>query len=318
MALYLLTFFIALLATIAFTPMVISIASQLGIVDNPNERKVHKMPTPRIGGVALYLGLFTALIFILIFSNVTKTHIKIMPVFGLLISSTIIFLMGLVDDIRGLRAWTKLGWQLAASVIIILFGVEINFISNPFNGILILGSFIAIPLTLAWLAGITNAMNLIDGLDGLAAGVTAISAGTLFFVAMRTHEVSAALILLALSGAALGFLKYNFFPAKIFLGDCGSYFLGFVLAAASIMGVFKTTLVVALIVPVLILGVPIFDTLFAIGRRVSKGTSPFTADDRHIHHMLLRAGFSQREAVLSIYIACFILSIVAIIMALQK
>lgn len=237
---------------------------------------------------------------------------------GLSISGTIVFLLGLVDDLVGLRAVVKLVWQVIAASIAIYFGFHINILSNPFNGAINLLPLISIPLSLLWITGVTNAINLIDGLDGLAAGVCAISSGTLFFVALRTHEIGAALLLLALSGAALGFLKYNFFPAKIFLGDSGSYFLGFILACASILGVFKTTLVVALIIPLLILGVPIFDTLFAIGRRVSNGKSPFDADNKHIHHMFLRAGFTQREAVLSIYIACFLLSIGALLMALQK
>jgi UDP-GlcNAc:undecaprenyl-phosphate GlcNAc-1-phosphate transferase len=212
---------------------------------------------------------------------------------------------------------TKLAWQIVATLVVIMFGAEINFISNPFNGILPLGLF-AIPLTLIWVVGVTNAMNLIDGLDGLAAGVTAIASFSLFFVALRTHQIGAAILMLALIGATLGFIRYNFFPAKIFLGDSGSLFLGFILAFASIIGVLKTTLVVALIVPILILGVPIFDTLFAIGRRLSKGKHPFEADNKHIHHLLLRAGFNKREAVLAIYAVCFILSIIALVMALQK
>ena len=202
-------------------------------------------------------------------------------------------------------------------MIVMFFGVQITFISNPFNGIFALGA-IGIPLTLFWIVGVTNAINLIDGLDGLAAGVTAISAVALFFVALRTHQVGASLLMLALAGAALGFLRYNFFPAKIFLGDSGSLFLGFILASSSVVGVFKTTLVVALVIPVLILGVPIFDTLFAIGRRLKEKKHPFEADDKHIHHMFLRAGFTQREAVLAIYIACFLLSFSALAMALQR
>jgi UDP-GlcNAc:undecaprenyl-phosphate GlcNAc-1-phosphate transferase len=224
----------------------------------------------------------------------------------------------MIDDTRGLRPTVKLGWQIAAALIAMAFGVGITYASNPFNGIIAIPLLISIPLTLLWIVGVTNALNLIDGLDGLATGVTAISAGTLFFVALKTHQIGAALLILALAGAALGFLKYNFSPASIFLGDSGSYLLGFILATASVNGVFKTTLVVALIIPILILGVPIFDTLFAIGRRIKNKTSPFEADDKHIHHLLLRAGFNQREAVLSIYIACFLLSIMALIMALQK
>lgn len=318
MVLYISTFLIAFFATILLTPMVQSFATRRNIVDQPNERKVHKSPIPRLGGAAIYFGFLISVVVAVSLAYFLNVHLKFLPILGLLISSTIIFILGVIDDVSGLKSTTKLAWQVIASIIVIFFGVEINFISNPLNGILPLAAFISIPLTLLWLTGVTNAINLIDGLDGLAAGVTAISASTLFFVALRTHEIGAAVILLALAGASLGFLRFNFFPAKIFLGDSGSYLLGFVLAVASIMGVFKTTLVVALILPVLILGVPIFDTIFAIGRRLSQGKSPFAADNKHIHHMLLRAGFSQREAVLSIYIACFLLSIFAILMALQK
>ena len=209
-------------------------------------------------------------------------------------------------------------WQLFATSILLFFSVGINFVSMPFGQILPLIPWVSIPLTIIWIVGMTNAINLIDGLDGLASGVTAIAAGTLFFIALRTHEIGAAILLLALFGASLAFLRSNFFPAKIFLGDSGSYFLGFILAASSIVGVFKTTLVVALIIPILILGVPIFDTMFAIGRRLSQGKGVLTADNKHIHHMLLRAGFTQREAVLSIYVVSFMLSMVALIMALQR
>jgi UDP-GlcNAc:undecaprenyl-phosphate GlcNAc-1-phosphate transferase len=239
------------------------------------------------------------------------------PILGIMLGGSVVMLTGLLDDIRGLRPLTKLFWQIIGAAVAIYFGVEINFVTNPFNGLSPLG-YAAVPLTVLWLVGMTNAINLIDGLDGLAAGVIAISAATLFFVALRTHQLGAALVLLSLSGAAIGFLRYNFFPASIFLGDAGSYFLGFVIAGASIIGVFKTTLVVALVVPVLILGVPIFDTTFAILRRLKDKKSPFSADNRHIHHLLLRAGLTHREAVMSIYIACFLLSFSALIMALQR
>jgi UDP-GlcNAc:undecaprenyl-phosphate GlcNAc-1-phosphate transferase len=236
---------------------------------------------------------------------------------GVLLASTLVLIAGIWDDLYGLSPTAKLIWQIIAASILILFGIEINFISNPFNGMWLLG-FGGLPLTLLWVVGLTNAINLIDGLDGLACGVTAISALSLFFIALRTHQIGAAMLMLVLGGAALGFLRFNFFPAKIFLGDSGSMFLGLILAASSVVGVLKTTLVVALVVPVLILGVPIFDTLFAIGRRLGSGRHPFTADNKHIHHLLLRAGFNQREAVLAIYIVCFILSFTALIMVLQK
>lgn len=317
MHIFLPSFLIALIITIICTPIVRKIALKIGAVDHPNARKIHTEDIPRIGGVAIYAGFLVAILFGLITAYFTGVHLNPRPIIGLLAGGTIVFLSGLKDDLVGSRPMTKLIWQTIGAVVAIYFGVEISFFSNPFNGIIPLG-LIAIPLTILWLVGMTNAINLIDGLDGLATGVIAISAGTLFFVALRTHQLEAALFIVAIAGAALGFLKYNFFPASIFLGDSGSYFLGFIVAAASIIGVFKTTLVVALIVPLLILGVPIFDTTFAILRRLKEKKSPFAADNKHIHHILIRAGLTQREAVMSIYIVCFLLSATALIMSLQR
>lgn len=317
MQIYLLTFAAAFFVTYLLTPVVRTFALKWGAVDIPNNRKIHTKPIPRLGGVAISLGFFSAVIFALIWANYSGSQLEPTVIAGIILGSLILLIVGIIDDVKPLRATVKLFFQIIAALIIICFGVEISFVSNPFNGIMALG-FFTIPITLLWVVGLTNAINLIDGLDGLATGVTAISAMTLFFVAIRTHQIGAAILMLALAGAALGFLRYNFNPASIFLGDSGSLFLGFVLASAAITGVFKSTLVVALIIPVLILGVPIFDTLFAIGRRLSAGKHPFVADDKHIHHILLRAGLNKREVVLSIYIACFILSFIALIMALQR
>ncbi len=317
MHVYLLTFLVAFLVTYFATPVVKIFASRIRAVDIPNDRKVHILPVPRLGGLAIYIGFLAAVLAALFLAEATGIKIGRQVILGILLGGTLLTLVGMRDDIKNLRPTTKLAWQIAAALLVIFFGIEISFISNPFDGIWPIGIF-AVPLTLIWVVGITNAINLIDGLDGLAAGVTAISSLALFFVALRTHQIGAAVLMLALVGATLGFLRYNFFPASVFLGDSGSMFLGFVLATSSVIGVLKTTLVVALVVPVIILGVPIFDTLFAIGRRLKAGKHPFEADDRHIHHMLLRAGFNKREAVLAIYIACFLLSIIAVAMALQK
>src|SRR3989344_3769856 len=241
---FLLTFLIALILTILLTPMVCSFAPEIGAIDKPSARKVHTTNTPRTGGIAIYFGFLVAVLFGLLFlGGVRGSVINQRPILGILLGGSIVLLLGLLDDIYRLKSWFKFLVQLAAAGAAIYFGVEISFFSNPLNGLVPLG-LLAIPLTLLWIVGMTNAVNLIDGLDGLAAGVTAISAGTLFLVALRTHQLGAALLMLALAGAALGFLRYNFNPASIFLGDSGSYFLGFILAAASIIGVFKTTLVV--------------------------------------------------------------------------
>ncbi|MBI5078738.1 undecaprenyl/decaprenyl-phosphate alpha-N-acetylglucosaminyl 1-phosphate transferase [Candidatus Saganbacteria bacterium] len=314
---FLLTFLIAFILTILLTPVVRTFAPEIGAVDKPSERKIHSVNVPRTGGMAIYFGFLAAILFGLLSGGVSGAVINPRPVLGILLGGSIILLTGLLDDIRQLKPLTKLFGQITGAAVAAYFGIGITFLSSPFGGTVSLG-YVTIPLTLLWLVGITNAINLIDGLDGLAAGVTAIAAITFFFVALRTHQLEAALLMLALAGTALGFLRYNFFPASIFLGDAGSYFLGFVLAAAAIVGVFKTTLVVALVIPLLILGVPIFDTVFALWRRLKEKKNPFAADDKHIHHLLLRAGFSQREAVFAIYTVCFLLSFIALIMALQK
>ncbi len=314
---FLATFLIALILTILLTPMVRSFAPEIGAIDKPAERKVHTRNTPRTGGIAIFFGFSVAVLFGLLIGAEHGIKIDPHPILGILLGGSIVLLVGLLDDMRGLKPLTKLFWQVAGAGVAIYFGVAISFVTNPISGVLALG-WIALPLTLLWLVGMTNAVNLIDGLDGLASGVTLIAAGTLFFVALRTHQPGAALLMLALAGAALGFLRYNFFPASIFLGDSGSYFLGFVLAASAIIGVFKTTLIVALFLPLVILAVPIFDTTFAIIRRVGSHKSLFSPDDKHIHHLLLRAGLSQKEAVLSIYVACFLLGVLALFMALQR
>jgi len=317
MHIYLVTAVLAFGTTYLITPLVKKLALKINAIDVPNDRKIHSEPIARLGGLGIWAGFFLSVIVGFLLAQATGSKLDFHVGWGILLAGTLLMVVGMVDDIRGLRATTKLIFQIIATMIVIYFGVEINFLSNPFNGIIAIGSF-AIPLTLLWVVGVTNAMNLIDGLDGLATGVTAISSITLFFVALRTHQIGAAILLLALASASLAFLRYNFSPAKIFLGDSGSLLLGFVLATAATIGVLKTTLVVAMIVPILILGVPIFDTLWAIGRRLGSGQHPFKADNKHIHHLLLRAGFSQREAVLAIYTACFILSFIALVMALQK
>ncbi len=317
MVIYLLTFLAAFLVTYFITPGIKKLAFKINAVDLPNGRKVHTQPTPRLGGVGIYAGFLAAIGLAYFLAAVWGININSRALTGILLGSAILLIVGIVDDVKNLKPLTKLSWQTAAALVAISFGVMITFIHNPFNGLLAIG-LLALPLTLLWIVGMTNAMNLIDGLDGLAAGVTVISSLTLFFVALRTHQIGAALIMLSLAGSTLGFLRYNFSPASIFLGDSGSMILGFLLATAAVIGVFKSTLVVALIIPLLILGVPIFDTLFAIGRRLKDKKHPFEADDKHIHHLLLRAGFNQREAVLSIYLACFILSFIALIMALQR
>jgi len=317
MLLYLLIFLVSFATTLLLTPVVRTLALKIGAVDNPNKRKVHKHATARLGGIAIYCGFILAVIVVAVSSYFFNIHINYLATLGIVGSSTIILVVGFIDDIMGMGAWLKLLLQTLAAALAVSSGVAITYVSSPYNGPIEFGLF-SIPITIFWIVGLTNAVNLIDGLDGLASGITAIASVTLFFVAIRTHQIGTALLLLSLGGASAGFLRYNFNPASIFLGDSGSLFLGFVLACCSVVGVLKSTLVIALIIPILILGVPIFDTMSAIVRRVRARVAIFEADDRHIHHRLMKAGLSQREAVMAIYFVCILLSLSALVVTFMK
>ncbi len=311
MLIYLITFALAFLVTLALTPKISVLALKWGAADQPSARKIHLYPIPRLGGMAIFGGLVVGVGTTLLLGHLLGMHLELNLIAGIFWGGLLVFAIGVVDDLRGLPAWFKLAGQVVAALIAIYFKVEITFFSGPGGGILALG-LLSLPITLFWLVGVTNAINLIDGLDGLASGITAICSITLFVVALRAHQVESAILLLALSGATLGFLRYNFFPARIFLGDSGSYLLGFVLAAATVAGVLKTTLVLALILPILILGIPIYDTTSTILRRMINKRPVFQPDKEHLHHGLLSAGFSQREAVLTIYLGCVFLSLAAL------
>ena len=287
-------------------------AQRTGAMDAPNARKVHKKPIPRIGGLGIYAGFMAAIIFTLPKYGLDAEMFK--ETCGLIFSGTLIVALGLVDDYKNLPAKLKLLGQIgAAAVLVLLFDVRINFVTDPFGDYLYLDNF-AIPVTMFWLVGLTNTVNLIDGLDGLAAGVAAIASFTILLIALEQNFILVAVLTAALAGAAVGFLKYNFNPAKIFMGDTGSMFLGFMLAGISVTGAVKSVAAIALIVPIFALGLPILDTAFAIVRRVRGGVPIFKPDKGHLHHRLLNAGFTQRQAVLLMYIvsALFGLSAIAL------
>ncbi len=309
MFLYLVVFLTALLVTISLVPAAKSFAFLFNAIDKPSARKVHTGPMPRCGGVALFGGFLTAVIIGLVAAFAFgRMHINYSGVLAVIAGSMMIFLIGLFDDIKGISPTKKLILQILAALVPVSMGISIQFISIPFTGVLLLGVF-SVPLTVLWIVGATNALNFIDGLDGLASGVSAIAAATLFIVAIRMHQPGAAIVLAAVSGAAIGFLRFNFHPASIFLGDSGSLFLGYILAAASIIGVLKSTIIFSLLIPVFILGVPIFDTASVIMRRMRDGHPIFYADRRHLHHRLLDRGFSHKQVVLSIYFACILLAV---------
>lgn len=294
---------ISFLITLVITPYIKILALKLKIVDNPEARKVHKTPIPKMGGAAIYLGF---LITTLIITPIDKTILTI------LIGATLILFLGIVDDKYAINAWLKLLGQVLIASLTIFLGISIRYITNPINGgIIVLDWWLSIPITLIWIIGLINAINLIDGLDGLASGVSAIAALIITFIALSTRQYTAALLMLALFGSNLGFLRYNFSPAKLFMGDTGSMFLGFTLAAITVSGVMKSSITLALFIPLLIFGIPIFDTLFAIARRIKNKKRIFEADRSHLHHRLLDKGLSQKEVVIFIYAATFLLGVIA-------
>ncbi len=304
---------IAFAAAVSYmmTPPVKRFAEKVGAIDVPkDERRVHNHPIPRMGGLAIFIGFVLSL---LIFVDVST------PVLGILLGALIIVVMGAIDDIVNLNAWVKLAGQIVAAVVAIRCGIVFDAISNPNpfseQTTFVLANYLPIPLTLLWIVGCTNAVNLIDGLDGLAVGVSTISSLTMLVVAMFVAEPSVAVILAALTGACLGFIPYNFNPAKIFMGDVGSQLLGFVLSTASIMGMFKLHAMITFLVPLLALAVPLADTVFAFFRRIIHGQSPFHADKGHFHHRLLALGLSQKQAVAVLYGISAVLGLIAVLLA---
>ncbi len=303
-----LCFSVAFGVSLASTPFVKVLAYKIGAIDVPKDaRRVHDHPIPRLGGLAIFYGF---LISILCFATV-DTQLK-----GIIIGCLIIVAVGIVDDVKQLSAKVKFVLQIVTAVIVVLHGVTIKYISVPSfiveGGILNLG-FMSIPITIVWIVGVTNAVNLIDGLDGLAVGVSSIATFSLFFIAILTSEIQIAVVTAALAGACLGFLPYNFNPAKIFMGDTGSTFLGFMLSVICIQGLFKGYVIISFIVPFLILGLPIFDTGFAIVRRIWN-KKPIMAPDRgHLHHRLMDMGFSQKQTVAILYVIASILAMSAVV-----
>lgn len=299
------------LATDILIPWVVRLAYRIGKVDSPDERKVHTVPIPRLGGVALFAGFLVGmgLLELLVPGQLFSAE---GPMRGVLVGGGLMFLVGIIDDLRPLNAKLKFGLQIVAALAAYHFGVRIDFVSNPWGGLVLLPGYVPLFLTVFWLVGISNTINLIDGLDGLAGGVSLISALTIGVIAFQTNQPIAGLLALALAGSTIGFLRYNFNPAKIFMGDGGALFLGFTLAAISVMGVLKLIAALAFAVPLLILGVPIFDTSFAILRRLWNRKPIFSPDRGHLHHRLLDAGLDQRRAVLVIYGISLILGGVAL------
>ena len=300
---------VAALVALITTPVVRSLAVRMGAVDVPKDgRRMHDHPIPRMGGLAIFFGFILS---VLIFQTLTPS------LRGMLLGSVIIVVLGILDDIYALPALPKFLVQIVAALVAVLEGNRNEFLSNP--NIFSKEPFwelgwLSIPISVLWIVAITNSVNLIDGLDGLACGVSTISSMTLLVIALIVSEPDVAILMAALAGACIGFLPYNLNPAKIFMGDTGSTFLGFILATVSIQGLFKFYAIISFAVPFLMLGLPIFDTCFAILRRVAKGQSPMSPDRGHIHHRLIDMGFSQKQAVAVLYIISAILGLSAVVL----
>jgi len=295
-------FSVSVLVVLWTTPLVKKIGLKAGLVDPPGGRKIHKRPMVRLGGVSIFAGTVLALLIVWWTGGFgTLPPEKEYEVWGVTIGGIAFFLIGLADDLFTLPALSRLFMQFFVAGMAWHAGVQINFLTIPFAGMVQLQDWISLPITAIWLVGIANAINMIDGLDGLAAGVSGIAAIVMMIVCLFMHQPAAALIAAALAGGALGFLRYNFNPAQIFMGDGGAYFMGFTLAGVGIIGLVKGVTTVAVLLPYLILAVPILDISSVVIDRLRRGKSPFAADKRHLHHRLLQAGLSQRLIVIFIY-----------------
>ena len=308
--LYIAAFASAFAITLVTTPLAKKISIKMGAIDIPKDRGMHKKPMPRMGGIAIVLGFMITVLVLYRFNP----EMNVQQLAGFVIGPGIIVVLGVIDDIKNLRARLKFCVQIAAALIVIYSGTKINVVMWPMTTYL---QTLSVPITLIWIVGVTNAVNLIDGLDGLAAGVSSIAALCLMILCMMTGSTTAVMLTASLAGACLGFLPRNFNPAEIFMGDTGSTFLGFVLAVTSILGVFKGYAILALIVSMLCLGLPVFDTIFAMLRRMAKHQPIMKADRGHLHHRLIDRGFSQRQAVLILYGISLLCGLLAIFISFK-
>jgi len=303
-----------MLCAAALTPLVRRLAHRFGALDEAlSSRKIHGRPIPRLGGIAIVIGFYAPLLGLLVFRGgvgdlfLAQKNLAL----GIFAGGLLIAALGVYDDLRGTGAHKKFLVQFAVAGLMYYLGFRVEVIANPFGGAIVLGWF-SLPFTLLWIVGVINALNLIDGLDGLAGGVALVAVSTIFLVSFHRVEPLMILFSAALAGAILGFLFYNWNPASIFMGDTGSMFLGFVLATSSIKTEQKSSTAIALLIPILILGVPLLDTLLALLRRAVRGRPLFRADREHLHHRLLSLGLSHRQAVLVLYAMSILLGGVAL------
>lgn len=316
---YLSVYFGSTMLAIVTTPIVIRVAKWFNIVDPPDIRKVHSKPVPRIGGVAIFASMIGLVIPVLFLPGAIGDTLRLLQpkVTVVLCAAGLVFFVGLVDDVRGLRVRIKLLFQVVAAMVVCSANIRIESIVVTNRWTLEFG-WLSWPVTLLWIVGITNAVNLSDGLDGLAAGISAITCGVLAILAVHSGDTVMAVVMLALLGSLTGFLLFNFDPARVFMGDSGSLFLGFTIASASVLCATKIQTVVGLALPILALGIPIFDTLFSMLRRFLERRSLFAPDRSHFHHRLLALGFKQRHAVIMAYVVTLLVTGLGMLMLLTR
>lgn len=305
-------FVCAFLISLAGAPVAKIIAYKIGAIDVPKDnRRMHKKPIPRLGGIAIFAGFYiSAIIF--------DTPYMSKEIRGMLLGAIVIVALGMVDDVMALKARVKLLVQIFATLIPTFCGVRITGIPNffdPSSAGIILPLWLQYFVTVFWMLAILNAVNLLDGLDGLAVGVSTIMAVCVTIIVILLHSPAVAVLAAALAGACLGFVPYNANPAKMFMGDTGALFIGYSLSIMSVMGVFKAYAIIAFAIPFLILGLPIFDMMFVSIRRMLKGKSPMSADKTHLHHRLIDLGFNQKQTVAIMYAIAAILGLTAVIIA---
>jgi UDP-GlcNAc:undecaprenyl-phosphate GlcNAc-1-phosphate transferase len=290
---------LALVIVVLLTPAVGGMARLLGVVDRPGDRRLNRRSVPRLGGLALFFGIFVPALAFLPLDSETR---------GLLLGAAVATTVGAIDDFRGLAWWEKLGGQIAAAAIPTGFGIWVHRFTFPVLGVHSLPEWVGVPLTVLWIVAIMNMVNFLDGLDGLAAGVCAISGVTFCVIALSLERPRPALLAAVVFGACLGFLRHNFYPARIFMGDSGALLLGFVLGALSVQGLLKTAAVATLLFPLLVLAVPIIDTSFVVAKRLKYGRPVYEADRSHLHHRFMNIGFSQPRAAMTMWAWCGILA----------
>jgi UDP-GlcNAc:undecaprenyl-phosphate GlcNAc-1-phosphate transferase len=294
---------IALGIVVLLTPAVGGMARLLGVVDQPDGRRLNRRPIPRLGGLAIFLGILVPALAFLKLTGEMR---------GVVIGAAVACVIGAVDDFRGLAPLPKLAGQVLAAAIPTAFGVWVDHFTFPFLGAVDLPGWVGVPLTVLWVVAVMNMVNFLDGLDGLASGVCAIAGGSFAVLALSLDKVDAAILSAVVAGACIGFLRHNFFPARIFMGDSGALVLGYTLATVAVAGLLKTASTVVLFLPLLVLAVPIIDTSFVVAKRVKHGVPVYAADRSHLHHRFVNIGFSQRRAALTMWAWCATLAAAAL------